>query len=309
MEALVTLVFASVATLVLAGAAIFNRRPSRRRLVRLASGDVAKIEDRSAGASIIARDDRRWLLRALSALGGSARKKRSDSTGPLRERLIHAGFRRDSAVTVFMGIRIVLALALPIIAILTSVVWTLDEWRLATILCAATGVGYVIPSWWLDKLRNRRKKAIDHAMPDALDMMVVCVEAGVGINASLARVSREFVKTHPILSQELELVTLEIRAGKSTTEALRALADRTGVSDISSLVALLVQTERFGTSVADALRVHAEAMRVRRMQRAEEQAGKAPLKMIFPTVVIFLATMIVILTPALIQFSTMFEKK
>jgi tight adherence protein C len=308
MEALVTLVFASVTALVLAGAATFKPRPSRDRLARLANGDVVKIEDCSAGASIIARDDRRWLPRALSALGGSAGGQ-SQATGPLRERLIHAGFRRDSAVRVFMGSRIAMALMLPILTLLTSVVWSFDEWRLATILCAVSGLGYVIPSWWLDKLRSRRKKAIDHALPDALDMMVVCVEAGVGINASLARVSREFVLTHPVLSQELELVTLEIRAGKSTTEALRALADRTGVSDISSLVALLVQTERFGTSVADALRVHAEAMRVRRMQRAEEQAGKAPLKMIFPTVVIFLATMIVILTPALIQFSTMFEKK
>ena len=309
MEALVTLVFASVAALVLAGAATFKRRPSRQRLARLATGAVVKIEDRSAEASILARDNHHWLLRALSALGGSAARGRSGSVGPLRERLIHAGFRRDSAVTVFMGSRIALGLTIPILTILTSVVWSLDEWRLATILCTAAGLGYFLPSWWLNRLRNRRKKAIDHALPDALDMMVVCVEAGVGINASLARVSREFVTTHPVLSHELELVTLEIRAGKSTTEALRALADRTGVGDISSLVAVLVQTERFGTSVADALRVHADAMRVKRMQRAEEMAGKAPLKMIFPTVLIFLATMIVILTPALIQFSTMFEKQ
>ena len=309
MEALVTLVFASVAALVLAGATMFKARPSRQRLARLATGAVVKIEDRSAERSILTRDESHWLLRALSALGGSAARGRSGSVGPLRERLIHAGFRRDSAVTVFMGSRIVLALTVPILTSLIPVVWSLNEWRMATILCAAAGLGYVVPSWRLDGLRNRRKKAIDHSLPDALDMMVVCVEAGVGINASLARVSREFVSSHPILSHELELVTFEIRAGKSTTEALRALADRTGVSDISSLVAVLVQTERFGTSVADALRVHAEAMRVQRMQRAEEMAGKAPLKMIFPTVVIFLATMIVILTPALIQFSTMFEKQ
>ncbi len=311
MEAFVLLIFASVTTLALAGATLFKRRPSGRRLARLATGAVVKIEGR-AEASIIAAADRHWLLRVLSTLGGSAakgQKKQSDSVGSVRERLIHAGFRRDSAVTVFMGSRIVMALTFPILVSLTSIGWSLDEGRFATLLCAAAGLGYVFPSWWLSGQRKRRTKAIDHALPDALDMMVVCVEAGVGINASLARVSREFASSHPILSQELELVTLEIRAGKSTTEALRALSDRTGVRDISSLVALLVQTERFGTSVADALRVHAEAMRVQRMQRAEEMAGKAPLKMIFPTVVIFLATMIVILTPALIQFSTMFEKQ
>jgi tight adherence protein C len=308
MEVVVVLVFAAVVALVLALATAVNRRPSRSRLARLATGATVKIEDRSVGVSILARDERRWPLRVLSALGGSAAKVRSDSVGPLRERLNHAGYRRDSAVAVFMGSRVVLALTIPILTILTPAVWAFDEWRLATILCAAAGIGYVLPSWWLDRRRKRRQKAIDHALPDALDMMVVCVEAGVGTNASLARVSREFVSTNPILSQELELVTLETRAGKSTTQALRSLADRTGVSDISSLVALLVQTERFGTSVADALRVHADAMRVRRMQRAEEEAGKAPLKMIFPTVLIFLATMVVILTPAVIRFGGIFEK-
>jgi tight adherence protein C len=308
MEVVVVLVFASVVALVLALATALNRRPSRSRLGRLATGATVKVEDRSGETSILARGERGWPLRLLSALGGSAAKAQSDSVGPLRERLSHAGYRRDSAVAVFMGSRVVLALTAPILTILIPAVWAFDEWRLATILCAAAGIGYILPSWWLDRRRKRRQKAIDHGLPDALDMMVVCVEAGVGANASLARVSREFVSTNPILSQELELVTLETRAGKSTTQALRSLADRTGVSDISSLVALLVQTERFGTSVADALRVHADAMRVRRMQRAEEQAGKAPLKMIFPTVLIFLATMVVILTPALIRFAGMFEK-
>jgi tight adherence protein C len=305
MEAVVPLVFASVAALVLGVGGAVSRRPSKKRLARLASGTVVKIEDRASETSILARDDRRWILRTLSALGGAASK--ANATGILRERLIHAGFRRDSAVAVLMGSRIASALLLPLLTILIPAVWSLHETQMALTLCAAAGLGYIIPSWILGKLLARRQKAIDHALPDGLDMMVVCVEAGVGINAALARVAREFVETHPVLSQELELVTLEIRAGKSMTEALRALADRTGARDISSLVGLLVQTERFGTSVAQALRVHAEAMRVRRMQRAEEEAGKAPLKMIFPTVVIFLATMIVLLTPALIQFSGMFD--
>jgi tight adherence protein C len=308
MEFLAPLVFVSVTALALGVFAVVSRRPSQRRLARLANGGSVKIEDRSAQTSILARDDRRWMTRGLSALGRAVSENKSGSAGILKERLIHAGFRRDGAVAVFMGCRIAFALLLPLVAILVPAVWSMDETQMALTLCGSAGLGYVFPSWVLGKFHARRLKAINHALPDGLDMMVVCVEAGVGINAALARVSREFVSSHPILSQELELVTLEIRAGKSMTEALRSLADRTGVLDISSLVGLLVQTERFGTSVAQALRVHAEAMRVRRMQRAEEEAGKAPLKMIFPTVIIFLATMIVILTPALIQFAGMFEK-
>jgi tight adherence protein C len=207
-----------------------------------------------------------------------------------------------------MGLRVVLATLLPPLLLILPAAWSLSEWRIAAILCAASGVGYLAPSWALSRRVKWRKRQIQLALPDALDLMVVCVEAGMGINASLARVAKEFAASSPILSAEIELVTLEIRAGKSTVEALRGLALRTGVGDIRSLVALLVQTERFGTSVADALRVHSDSMRVQRMQRAEEEAGKAPLKMIFPTVVIFAATLIVLLTPAILRFNGVFTK-
>ena len=127
--------------------------------------------------------------------------------------------------------------------------------------------------------------------------MVVCVEAGFGINQSLAQVAQEFRTKCRIVSEEFSLVVQETRAGKSTTVALRSLADRTGVADISSLVALLVQTERFGTSLANALRVHADAMRVIRMQNAEERAQKATLKLILPSTMIFTALLLIFLAP------------
>jgi tight adherence protein C len=138
--------------------------------------------------------------------------------------------------------------------------------------------------------------------------MVVCVEAGLGINASLKRVSDDFRLTHPVLSSEFELANLETRAGKSTTEALRALANRTGVQDVGSLVAMLIQTERFGTGLADTLRVHADGMRLRRLQNAEEQANKAPIKMLFPTVLIFVAMLIIIVGPGFLQMSMYFKQ-
>jgi tight adherence protein C len=178
--------------------------------------------------------------------------------------------------------------------------------QLVLILCLAAGFGFVAPSLALDMRRSRRQNEIRRVLPDALDLLVVCVEAGYAINQSLARVSDEFAGKSVNLSSEFGLVTAETRAGKSMTEALRSLADRTGVEDISSLVALLVQTERFGTSVANALRVHADAMRVRRMQRAEERAQKAPLKLIFPATLIFAALMMIFMAPSVYRFSQAF---
>jgi tight adherence protein C len=259
---------------------------------------------------VLERDRHGRLGRALHALGGASAREQSERTGVLRERLIHAGYRSRSAMAVYFGSRIALAFVGPVLALsLAPLAWGLDEMRLIVILCALSGFGYVAPSIWLDHRKRRRQGKIERGLPDALDLMVVCVEAGLGINASLQRVSEEFCTSNPVLSAEMELVTLEIRAGKPTTEALRGFSERTGVGDVSSLVALLVQTERFGTSVADALRVHADAMRVRRMQRAEERAGKAPLKMIFPTLLIFMAVLLVLLAPAILQFMDLFSKK
>ncbi len=304
------LVFLTAVSFAIAALSLRRPRPVRNRLVRLADGSEARLPESSRETSTLATSDSGggWIIRALRTLGGSTVRAGSASVGPLRGRLIHAGYRRESAVSVYMGARIALAIAGPAVLLLTPVAWSLPEWRLVPLLCAASGIGYLLPSWVLGRRVKSRQRKIELGLPDALDLMVVCVEAGLGINASLARVAAEFAEGNPILSAEFELVSLEIRAGKSTVAALRSLAERSGVSEIRSLVALLVQTERFGTSVAAALRVHADAMRVRRMQRAEEQAGKAPLKMIFPTVLIFAATLIVLLTPAVLRFDKMFEK-
>jgi tight adherence protein C len=247
----------------------------------------------------------RWV-RLLAPLAG-AKAHDAPRTHPTRQRLIQAGYRLPSSLVLYLGGRVALAIALPSALLLSSPVWSLSELQLLGLLLAAAGLGFIGPGLWLDRARAVRQREVIHGLPDALDLLVVCVEAGLGINASLARVARENARSNPILSSELELVTLEIRAGKSTTEALRALAERTGVAEVSSLVAMLVQTERFGTSLTDTLRVQADAMRVQRLHRAEEQAGKAPLKMIFPTLLIFLATLIVTIGPGMLQFFSFFE--
>ena len=202
-----------------------------------------------------------------------------------------------------------MALALPVLVLSFFPVWQLSELRLIVMLCGAAGLGLVAPSFYLDRRRAARKMTIILALPDALDLMVVCVEAGLGINMSLKRIAKEFARGQPVLAAEFELVTLEIMAGKSTTEALRSLAERTGVSEVGSLVAMLVQTERFGTSMADTLRVHADSLRVQRIQRAEEMAGKAPLKMMFPTLLIFAATLLVTLGPGFLQLTALFTDR
>jgi len=225
---------------------------------------------------------------------------------PLRARLVHAGYRGDSAVLTYLGSRVALALVLPLLLLMAPFSWSFSQLELAAAISCAAGAGLILPSYWLDKKIKARQAALMLALPDALDLMVVCVEAGLGINASLKRIARDFRGTHPLLAAEFELANFETRAGKSTTDALRGLAERTGVSDISTLVAMLLQTERFGTGLADTLRVHADSMRVRRLQRAEELANKAPLRMLFPTVLIFAAMLLIVVGPAMLAFTRYF---
>jgi tight adherence protein C len=163
-------------------------------------------------------------------------------------------------------------------------------------------MGWTAPPFYVRFRVKSRQKQILRALPDALDMMVVCVEAGLALNQALLRVSEEIVNVSPLMGEQLALVNLEIRAGTPREEALRNLGDRTGVPDIRSLVAMLIQTDRFGTSIATALRVHADTLRSKRRQRAEEAAAKTTIKLIFPLVFfVFPAMFVVILGPALIQ--------
>jgi tight adherence protein C len=305
MELALVLIFASVVTLGLA-AGNLGRRPEQRRLARLASDPKEPAKAESQG--VLARQEPRWYDVLLQPFARDTEKVRAESLAPVRRRLTYAGFRRETSVMTYMGSRVACAVLLPFLVLVTPASWNLEQLQLVAALCAAAGIGLVAPSRWLDQKVKARQKAIQLALPDALDLMVVCVEAGLGINASLKRVADDFGVTHPILASEFELANFETRAGKSTTEALRALASRTGVADVGSLVAMMIQTERFGTGVADTLRVHADGMRLRRLQRAEEQANKAPLKMLFPTVLIFVAMIIIVVGPGFLQMTQYFRQ-
>lgn len=291
------LVVAATVSLVM-GVGSFAVAPTRRRLDRLANrtgaaGPAVRRE------SLLAPREAGPLTRLLARIGSLAGGREAEASQPLQRRLVYAGFRRPTAPAVYMGLRLVLALGLPLAVLAFPVAWTLDQTTLLALLFATTAAGYVGPSLVLDRLVHRRQRRLELSLPDALDLMVVCVEAGFAVNASLARVAEEFGPSNPVFAHEIALAVHEAQAGKSTTEALRRLSDRTGVADLSALTALLIQTERFGTSVADALRVHADAMRVKRMLRAEERAQRAPLKLIFPSVLIFLGVLLIFLIPGL----------
>jgi tight adherence protein C len=220
--------------------------------------------------------------------------------GSLRLRLVQAGYRREEALTFFFGIRVVFALTL--FVLFSSSIFMRPNLMLAL---GGLGVGYVLPGMVLARMAKRRAHRIRLSLADMLDLLVVSVEAGLGLDQALQRVGAELAFAYPELSSELKLINLELRAGKPRAEALRNLADRTGVDDLSSLVTMLIQTDKFGTSVAQSLRVYSETLRTKRRQRAEEAAAKTGVKMVFPLVFcIFPAIWVVTIGPAAIKFVT-----
>ena len=241
-----------------------------------------------------------FFVEALAALGGFL--PTGESTESLRSGLERAGIRAPRAEVVFLGTKVVLAAAF-------GLGWVTVNYALAhpigsTVLQGGIAgvVGFYLPTMWLYMRGENRKSQIQTALPDALDLLVVCMEAGLGLNAGLERVGEEVSIASPALSDELLLSNQEIRTGLARADALRRFARRTGVDDVYGLTAMLIQADKLGTSIAQSLRAHAESMRTKRRQRAEQAARKAGIKLAFPLVfMIFPALLIVILGPAVIQ--------
>jgi tight adherence protein C len=210
--------------------------------------------------------------------------------------LIQAGYRESSHLTVYMGSRVFMALLGMVIVI------AITGFNSPLIMIGAGGFGFFLPRFWLKRKIKARQRRLTLGLPDALDLTVICVEAGLALDQALMRVGEDLRHAHPELSSELYMVNLEMRAGKPRVEALHNLASRTGVDDIRALVGTLVQTDRFGTSVAQALRVHSDSLRTERRQRAEEAAAKTTIKMVIPLVLFILPSLLfVTLGPAVIQ--------
>jgi tight adherence protein C len=237
------------------------------------------------------------VMDGLRRIGAAAPRSTAEMS-KLQQRFVIAGYRNREAIVVFFGLRIVIALAAFVVVM--SPIFKHPNLPLAL---GAAGVAYVLPAMFLARMAKRRQHRIRLGLPDALDLLIVSVEAGLGLDQAIQRVAEELAFAHKDLTDELRLINLELRAGKARAEALHNLASRTGLDDVTSLVTMLVQTDKFGTSVAQSLRVHADTLRTKRRQRAEEAAAKTGAKMVFPLVLcIFPAIWVVTVGSAIIKF-------
>jgi len=264
-------------------------------------GDMQRVEGYQAVIVRRRRQERAERLQAiLEGLGSKGLGE--DAASGLRLRLINAGFVDLNAPYIFQGARVLLALGLGFLAFTVAPI--LGVPFAGVILAAVWGIllGWVLPGFYVGRRVANRQYQIRRSLPDALDLLVVCVEAGLALNQAILRVSEEISAISPVLGEQLAMVNYEIRAGTPREQALQNLAMRTGVDEVQSFVSMLIQTDRFGTSIADALRVHADDLRTRRRQLAEEQSAKTAIKMLFPLVFcIFPAMFVVILGAAIIQ--------
>jgi tight adherence protein C len=220
----------------------------------------------------------------------------------LKMDLVRAGFRGENAVPVFYGLRIVATLMTLLLCVMMEARMPPNPVLKMGLMASGVGAGWVLPRFFLEKKVAKRQEVLRLSLPDALDLMVVSIEAGLGLDQAIQHVAKELAPSHPQLSEEMQLVTLEMRAGKRRSDALRNFAERTGEAEFRKLVAILVQNDRFGTSMGESLRTHSDFMRTRRRQEAEERAGKVGVKLVFPIFFFILPSMLVVAAgPGLLQ--------
>jgi len=276
---------------------------SRRDLLKKVadSGQEQGVSEPSAEGSKV----RQIFLNFTRHLGGLGKPKSEDEISHLRKRFLQAGLGRFSNVTLsFYGARVFFAILLPVLFIIfkVSLMRPMLPFQIVFIVVVLALIGFYIPSLWLKIKIGRRKEEIVYGFPDALDLMVICAEAGMGLDAAINRVGEEMSLRCPEVSEEMKLLSRELRAGKQRRDALRNLAMRTDSEDVNSFVTLLIQTDKFGTSIAQALRVQSDSMRTKRAQKVEELAAKLPVKLLFPTILfIFPSLFLVLMGPALIR--------
>ncbi len=294
-------------TLLAVGAVTITQGQSRvvkKRLAALRGGDLTYRELQERRRREAKRERVQNLLEALGQKV-SAEDERGAGTQQL---LVQAGYRSARAPSIFIGARVLCAALFSALTAtsLGFLGWTAGDVLLWTVIAA--GAGFFAPFLYVRQRMRKRQEELMKTLPDMLDLLVVCVESGLGLNQALVRVAEEIDHISSAMSDELMVVNLEIRAGKPREEALKNMGERTGLSDIRALITMLIQTDRFGTSVADALRVHADTLRTVRMQRAEEKAAKVGAKLVFPLVFfVFPAFTVVILGPGVIGIMDMFD--
>ena len=282
---------------------VMGSRETMNVVKRRAEGKIGVVDPDNESIGLSAKNKLHLLLTRL----GEANKPSNESeVSAIRDALVSAGYRQAKAPVIFMGAKLLSGiLALVIVILFPAKMLGFPSMTAQLVLyVGAASAGYFLPMLWLRHAISARKTKLLHAFPDALDLMVVCVEAGLGLDAAIGRVSNEIRFAHRELAEEFNLVSLELRTGLSRLEALKNLSRRIDLEEVGSLVALLVQTDKFGTSVGQALRVHSDSMRVNRQLRAEELAAKLPVKLLFPLVFfIFPSLFVVVVGPAAIKIA------
>jgi tight adherence protein C len=249
-------------------------------------------------------------LSALPAVGALVAPGDTKLVARLKDRLTQAGIYGPNAVMILLGAQILLMVLLPLAGAVLPLALGLLPWRYALALGVVTvGVGMLTPSLWVDHQRKRRQTELRRALPDTIDMLVLCVEGGLSLNAALQRVTGELQIAHPALAREMNIMLREVQLGLSVGDAMKKFGDRCGLEEVRELAAVLLQSERYGTASVKALRLHSETCRQQRQQRAEERAQKAAVKILFPTLLcIFPSIFIVILGPAAYQIAAMLAR-
>lgn len=267
-------------------------------------------------AAVVAPQGKRGnLLSAIQQTGASlggvmehlekVLPKSNAEASATQQRLTTAGYRKDSAFKTFYGAKVLVPLVLCVLITVTGV----GRYSPFILYAMCLGIGFLLPDFWLGRKIKRRQAAINKGLPDVLDLLVICIEAGQSLDQATMRTSEELREARPEISDELSVVVLEQRAGRPRTEAWRHFADRTGVDSVRNMVSVLVQSEQFGTSAAKTLRVHSDTLRTQRRQKVEEQAAKTTIKLVFPLVfLIFPSLFLVTLGPAIIIITENFHK-
>ena len=298
-------IFVFVVIVVMGGYFLLFRKPDMAadRLDQLSQSDDSKPQAKAESSLNKLAQQVAEPLEKLAPISAEKAKK-------LQKKLMHAGYLAPNAPLIYRSIQLVMLVGLPL---LTLLFWLSTGWAVSDsyrYLMGAVFLGYVIPRQTLDNLVKGRQQRLRWGLADALDLMVVSIEAGLGLNAAMVRVGQEMKKVHPDISREFELVNLEIQVGREREVAFRNLAERTGVDDLRNFCAILIQADRFGTSIARAVRVYSDSLRTKRRQRAEQAAQKAAVKLLLPLALFLFPTLfIIILGPAAIQLMRNFINK
>ncbi len=301
--------FLAIALIVWVGLSVFAEKQAAAddRLERLMRSST----ERRGPTPLLRKQDRLQSIVAKAAptLSRPLQPRSEADLGKLRLQLLNAGFRGENAVQIYLGVKffcLLAALAVAVPSIYARHGFTMTGFQY---MAACAGAGFYLPGVVLGFIQKRRKESIFLGLPDALDLMVVCVEAGLGLDAAMRRVASELVESCPVMCEELAIANFQVQMGRPRKDVLHDLGQRTGVDDVRSLAAVLIQAERFGASIATALRVQSDAMRVKRRQLAEEKAAKTAVLLILPLVLfIFPGIFVVLVGPAGIQIATTLMK-